>query len=235
MIVIVSARAIAVASLFAMAPVLVAQNTVTSDAATMGALDLIEDATARSAIRTLITDAAAHGLPTAPLVTKVREGLAKRATPDRIRSATNLLAQRLAVASSALAPSRSAEELAAGADALQVGVPQGTLRDMRRVWPTKPLTVPLGVLAEMIASGVPHASASRRVRDLLLKGASTAQLASLGANVRADIVAGLAPDAAMELRSRGVLSLIRAEASLSTVGPASPSTPIRPGTPPVKR
>ncbi len=230
-----SARAIAAAALFVVAPVLAAQSATTPDAATTGALELIGDAAARTAIRTLITDAAANGLPTAPLVTKVREGVAKRATPDRIRTATNLLAQRLAVASAALAASRGAEELAAGADALQVGVPPGTLRDMRRIWPAKPLTVPLGVLAEMITSGVPHASASRRVRDLLLKGANTAQLASLGANVRADIAAGLAPDAAMELRSRGVLSLIHSEGALNSMGTAAPGTPIRPGTPPIKR
>jgi len=238
-IVLGSARAVVAATVFAVAPALVAQRAVTPDAATtgatIGALDLIDDVATRTAIRTLIAEAAANGLPTAPLVTKVREGVAKRAAPDRIRTATSLLAQRLAVAVAALATSRGDEELAAGADALQVGVRQGTLSDMRRIWPTKSLTVPLGVLVEMITSGVPHASASKRVRDLLLKGANTAQLASLGANVRADIAAGLAPDAAMELRSKGVLSLIHSEAVLTLSSPASPGTPIRPGPPPVKR
>ncbi len=180
----------------------------TQDGSVNAALGLIDDTVARDALRSIIADAAANGLPTSPLVTKLREGVAKHASADRIRSATNLLAQRLATAAGALAPSRSADELAAGADALQVGVPATTLKEMRVIWPAKPLTVPLGVLTEMVSSGVSHANASRRVRELLVKGATAAQIAALGTNVRADIAAGLAPDASMELRSKGVLSLL---------------------------
>jgi hypothetical protein len=200
---------------FAAAP-LAAQDAVPFDA--------IGDGEARSAIRTLIADAAARGLPTAPLVTKVREGLAKHAAPDRIRVATAALVDRLQTAAAALAPSRTPEELAAAADALQAGIPVTTLRDMRKLWPAKPLTVPLGVLSEMVANGVSHASATRRVRELLVRGATTAQLASLGTNVQADIAAGLAPDAAMELRSKGVLSLLlnNAAANANTLAPAAP-------------
>lgn len=186
--------------------------------------DAIADEPARTAIRTIIADAAARGLPTAPLVTKVREGIAKKAAPDRIRSATALLLDRLAVASAAIAPTRSSDELAAAADALQAGIPAATLRDMRKLWPAKPLTVPLGVLAEMVANGVSRPVATRRVRDLLVKGANLTQLASLGTNVRNDIAAGLAPDAAMELRSKGVLSLIESQAAFGI----SASTPPRP-------
>ena len=189
--------------------------------------DAITDAPARTAIRAIIADAAARGLPTAPLVTKVREGLAKRATPDRIRSATALLMNRLAIAAEAIAPSRSSDELAAAADALQAGIPAATLRDMRALWPAKPLTVPLGVLAEMVANGVSRAVATRRVRDLLVKGASLTQFASLGTTVRNDIAAGLAPDAAMELRSKGVLSLIEAQTAVGTTTSGPPRPPGR--------
>ena len=215
---------IAVAAL-GCAPALHAQD-LAVPATTTATLELIDNAVVRLALRTLIADAAANGLPTAPLVTKVREGVAKHAEPERIRTATSLLAQRLGVAASALAPSRSSEELAAGADALQAGVPSATLRSMRRDWPSKPLTIPLGVLAEMVASGVPHASASRRVHALLAKGATSGQLASLGTSVRADIAAGLAPDAAMELRSKGVLSLLNQQQSQISI--AAPVSPLRP-------
>ena len=192
-------------------------------------LDGVADAEAHAALRALLDDAAAKGVPTAPLVTKVREGLAKGATPDRIRSATAALAQRLEAAADALAPTRSVEEVSAGAGALQSGVPVATLRDMRRVWPAKPLTVPLGVLTELVQSGVPQANATKRVRELLVKGASTAQLAALGTTVRADIAAGLAPDASLELRSKGVLSLLHSQSLPSIAAP-----PIRPGQPPRK-
>ncbi len=189
--------------------------------------DAIGDEPARTAIRTMIADAAARGLPTAPLVTKVREGIAKKATADRIRTATAALMDRLAVASQAIAPTRGSDELAAAADALQAGIPAATLRDMRKLWPAKPLTVPLGVLSEMVANGVSRPVATRRVRDLLIKGANTAQLASLGTNVRNDIAAGLAPDAAMELRSKGVLSLIESQVQMGITTSTPPRPPVR--------
>ncbi|MBL0938824.1 MAG: hypothetical protein IBJ03_08010 [Gemmatimonadaceae bacterium] len=190
--------------------------------------DAIGDDGTRTAIRTIIADAAARGLPTAPLVTKVREGIAKKAAPDRIRTATSALAGRLAVAADALAPTRSNEELAAAADALQAGIPVSTLRDMRKLWPGKPLTVPLGVLAEMVQSGVSKQVATQRVRDLLVKGATAGQFASLGTNVRDDIASGLAPDAAMELRSKSVLSVLNSQQGLfNGLTPAAP-TNIRP-------
>jgi len=192
------------------------------DVATSSALEGLADANAQAALRAMLDGAAAKGIPTSPLVTKVREGIAKGATPDRIRTVAAALMQRLETAAAALAPTRATEEVSAGADALQTGIPATTLRDMRKVWPDKPLTVPLGVLTELVQSGVPHANATKRVRELLVKGATTAQLAALGTNVRNDIAAGLAPDASMELRSKGVLSQLHSQ-SLPTI-----AAPIRP-------
>jgi hypothetical protein len=160
-------------------------------------------------------------------VTKVREGLAKKASPDRIRVATAQLLDRLAAAAGAIAPSRSSDELTAAADALQAGIPVSTLRDMRTLWPARPLTVPLGVLSEMVANGVSRAVATRRVRELLVKGANTTQFAALGTSVRSDIAAGLAPDAAMELRSKGVLSLIESQAAFGLTNEAPRRPPDR--------
>jgi hypothetical protein len=210
-----------------------ATRTLRAQEASIGAsIAALTDERARTAVRIIFQEAVAKGIPTAPLVTKLREGLAKQAEPERIRTATALLAKRLESAADALAPSRSAEELSAGADALQVGVGVGTLRDMRRLWPVKPLTVPLGVLAELVVSGVPQSTATRRVRELLIQGANTAQLAALGTNVRADVAAGLAPDASLELRSKGVLSLLLQQnvtgVSATTPGQPLPTRPIRP-------
>ena len=204
------------------ATMFVAPKAFAQEATAASALDGLSDASAQAALRAMLDGAAAKGIPTSPLVTKVREGIAKGATPDRIRTATAALMTRLESAATALAPTRSTEEVSAGADALQSGIPAATLRDMRKVWPDKPLTVPLGVLTELVQSGVPHANATRRVRELLVKGATTAQLAALGTNVRSDIAAGLAPDASMELRSKGVLSQLHSQ-SLPTI-----AAPIRP-------
>ncbi|WP_310570603.1 hypothetical protein [Gemmatimonas sp.] len=212
-----AARVALVALLFGAAP-LRAQDASPFDA-------IADDAT-KAALRSIIADAAARGLPTGALVTKVREGIAKHAAPERIRSATALLADRLAVANTAIAPTRSSDELTAAADALQVGIPASTLRDMRQLWPQRPLTVPLGVLSELVASGVSKPIATRRVRDLLMKGANTTQFALLGTSVQSDIAAGLAPDASMELRSKGVLSLI--EQRSTGAGVTSEGSPTRP-------
>ncbi len=213
--------AIGVGASLAVAPRLLAQQS-----AATASLESLTDERTRAALRTIFEEASAKGIPTAPLVTKVREGVAKRAEPERIRVATAQLAARLERAADALAPSRSVEELSAGADVLQVGIGAGTLRDMRRVWPARPLTVPLGVLAELVASGVPQANATRRVRELLVQGATTTQLAALGTTVRADISAGLAPEASMELRSKGVLSLLQQNALSATI--IDPGMPPRP-------
>ena len=204
------------------ATMFVAPKAFAQEATAASALDGLSDASAQAALRAMLAGAAAKGIPTSPLVTQVREGIAKGATPDRIRTATAALMTRLESAATALAPTRSTEEVSAGADALQSGIPANTLRDMRKVWPDKPLTVPLGVLTELVQSGVPHANATKRVRELLVKGATTAQLAALGTNVRSDIAAGLAPDASMELRSKGVLSQLHSQ-SLPTI-----AAPIRP-------
>lgn len=215
-----------------------AQQTPTSNAPSAALVSAtiaqLPDVDAQQAVRTAIDDAQARGLPATPLITKVREGLAKGAPPQRIGAATIALGKRLASASAALAPTQSVEELVAGADVLQVGIAAATLRDMRLLWPAKALTVPLGVLAELVASGVPASNATVRVRELLSRGATTTQLAALSNTIRADVAAGLAPDAALELRSKGVLSMLSAPAAnaltASPVGPTtgSPPTGIRP-------
>lgn len=176
-------------------------------------------------LRTLIDGAATRGVPAEPLLAKVREGVAKGSDAARIREAVRLLAQRMERAGKALAPAYSIGELTAGAGALQSGVTPGTLRDLRTAWPDRPLTVPLGVLTEMVADGVPRSAAAARLRELMTRGASGAQLIALGTSIRADVAAGYAPGAALDLRAKGVLSLL-ANPFKSSIAPASP--PIRP-------
>lgn len=182
-----------------------------------------------AALRTLIEDAPGRGVPVEPLLTKVREGIAKGSDAVRIREAVRVLSARLETAKAALEPGYSVGELAAGAGALQSGVAPSTLRDLRKLWPDRPVTVPLGVLTEMVADGVPSRSASGRLRELMVHGATGSQLVALGSSIRADVAAGYAPGTALELRSKGVLSLL-ANPLKSTIGPAT--TPTRPTRPP---
>ncbi len=177
------------------------------------------------ALRELLIAAPARGVPAEPLLTKVREGIAKGSDGARIREAVRVLSTRLDTAARALAPSYSPSELTAGAGALQIGVSPAVLRDLRRVWVDKPLTVPLGVLTEMVIDGVPLKLASSRLRELMQRGATGAQLVTLGTSIREDVAAGYAPGTALELRAKGVFSLL-ANPFKSSIGPAT--TPVRP-------
>ena len=191
------------------------------------ALESLPDGAARDAIRATVAAADSRGVPTAPLFTKVQEGVAKQAAPSRIADAVRLLATRLTTATEALAVALSADEVAAGAEALQVGVPAPTLRELRKRWATTPLTVPLGVMTQMVASGVPVSRASSQVRLLLERGATPTQLVALTNSVQADVASGMAPDVAFTLRSSGLLSGADGLTTTS-VAPPSNRAPPRP-------
>ena len=190
-------------------------------------MEALHDASARDAVRGILAAAPARGIPVEPLLTKVREGIAKRSTPERIRDAVSALASRLETAATGVRPVHSVDELAAAAGALQAGVPVGTLREMRKTWTGRPLTVPLGVVTELVVNGAPASEAGKRVRELMRAGATPAQLVAMGGAVRADVAAGLAPGHSLALRSKGVLSLLGAPPLSTTI-----QSPIRPDRPP---
>ena len=207
-----------------------AQTAPASHAAT---IDAMGDVPARVAVREILDGAPARGIPVEPLLTKVREGIAKRSNPDRIRDAVQTLSRRLEQAHGALDPVYSVAELSAGASAIQIGVPVRTLQELRFLSPATPLTVPLGVLTEMIADGVPARPAAEKVKQLVGRGATSKHLIAMGAEVRADVASGMAPGTALELRSKRVISLLvnpSQPAFGQSVGPASPPSPppIRP-------
>lgn len=186
----------------------------------------VADIRARTSIQQTLKATSAKGVPVDALVGKIREGVSKRSDPEQIDAAVKTLAKRLEISHAALAPTFSISELSAGADALEVGVPASALRDFRKLWRMKPLTVPLGILYELVARDVPVTIAVKRIRELMDKGANDSQLARLSTQVLADVDAGLKPDAALELRAKGVMSLLSAPVGTATIIPSKP--PIRP-------
>lgn len=171
-------------------------------------LDATADAGVRRAVEREVVTARSIGLPEGLLIAKANEGIAKRATPKRITDAVAALGKRLQVARNQLAPNPSEDEIAAGADALYVGVPAPILKKMRAAWPNRSLALPLGVLTELVAKGLPADRAARTVTDLMTRGASNVQLYTLAQSVQGDVAAGWAPEAALDLRARGVMSLL---------------------------
>lgn len=192
---------------------------------------LASDPVAADSLRRVLARAEAAGVPIDPLTLKVREGIAKQAPPMRIVDATARLSDRLRVARSALAPTTASDEITAGADALQVGVRPTLLQELRRRFPSTSLTIPLGVLTQLVASGVSTARASALVRELLERGASPPQLIALSTDVQRDVVAGLSPNVALALRSGGLFSSLAAAApavsgdATNTIGGSRPPRP----------
>lgn len=157
-------------------------------------------ATVHADLVAAIDSAAARGLPAEPLVQKALEGATKRAQPQRIISAVRTLASELQTARLALGPDASDADLIAAASALHAGVAPEVLRRLRKDRPRQPLTIALGVMAELIGRGVTATQATQTVLALVEGGARDETLVAFGREVERDISTGAPPSAATEIR-----------------------------------
>lgn len=123
------------------------------------------DPVTRPLVAALIDSAHGAALPTEPLLQRALEGATKRASSDRIVAAVRRLAADLGQARDALGSTAPPAELTAGAAALRAGARPTTLSALRRTR-RESLTVPLAVLADLVASGVPVDSAAAAVLTL---------------------------------------------------------------------
>jgi hypothetical protein len=154
-----------------------------------------------SDVNVILEEARADSLPTGPLVSKALEGAAKKAPGPRIVAAVRRLKGSMHDARGALGPGSTESELAAGAGALLAGVPGDTLRRLRAVRPRESLTVPLVVLADLVARKVPPGAASSAVLDASRAGVRDSDLLRMRESVERNIRAGASPAAALD-RSR---------------------------------
>jgi hypothetical protein len=152
------------------------------------------DAATRPTVAALLDSARAAALPTEPLVQRALEGATKRASGDVIVAAVRRLAADLGHARSALGSTASAAELTAGAAALRAGASSTVLASLRQTR-REPLTVPLAVLADLVASGVPVDSAAAAVLALAAQ-ARDADLVEFRRAVERNIALGAPPAAA---------------------------------------
>lgn len=156
---------------------------------------------AHAEVIAVIDSARSVGLPHEPLVQKALEGATKRADGRRIVQAVRTLAGELRTARLALGADASEADLVAGASALHAGVSPDVLKRLRRDRPKAPLTIALGVMAELIARGVPVAQTTKTVLALVENGARDDALVAFGRDVERDIGQGAPPGAATEIRS----------------------------------
>ena len=171
--------------------------------------------------------AAKLGLPEAPLVSRARLGYSYNASVKRIGDVMHALTDRMVMARNALTPVQADAELEAGANAIQSGVPERVLRNLRTAQPVRSLAVPIGVLQELVLRGVPWKQAAVKVDSMLKRNVADVQIALLGRDIQADIASGLAPSVALDVRSRGVLSLPQGAVQGSAVAPTTIRPPPR--------
>ena len=185
------------------------------------------DSATAAAIAPIVEQARDEKLPVAPLYAKAREGQVQRVPVVKIEAAVRTLADRMRAANEALAPDASEQELHAAADAIKSGVPAETLRAMRKAGGDGSLAVPIGVLTQLIARGVPVERASMEVVALLQKGAVARNFIALEESVRQDVLAGRRPDESLDLRLKGIIPNLPQSAGASATG-LSASSPKRP-------
>jgi hypothetical protein len=191
-----------------------------------GAPVALDSATA-AAIEPIVAQARANQLPVDLLYVKAREGQVMRAPLTAVTAAVRALADRLRMAHDALAPNPSDQELRAAVDAIKAGVPSESLRAMRKAARDESLAVPLGVLTQLVVSGVPVEKASMRVVDLLQRGAGPKNFIALNESVRPDVAAGRRPDESLDLRLKGITPNLPQSAATTDAGLQS-AAPKRP-------
>ena len=178
------------------------------------------DAATRPAVAALVDSARAASLPTEPLVQRALEGATKRASGEVIVAVVRRLAVDLGRAREALGSTASPAELSAGAAALRAGASQTTLAELRHAR-REPLIVPLAVLADLVASGVPVDSAAAAVLALS-RQARDAELVEFRRAVERDIALGAPPAAA---------TAAAATTTMASYGVNAGARPQRPGRP----
>jgi hypothetical protein len=186
------------------------------------------DTLTANALRLLLDDAAAKGLPMAPLINRALEGAARRVGGQRILSVVRAHAAALAEAKLALGEGSAVAELDAGATALRAGIDARTLTVVRGTRPNGTAVTALVVLTDVVKRGVPASTAREAVATIARTPRSDDALLGLQATVAKNAQRG--PGMALDALNRYVRGAVT-----GTVSPSTPATndrkPVRPPDP----
>jgi hypothetical protein len=152
------------------------------------------DAGTAARVAELVDSARVERLPAEPLVQKALEGATMGASSERIARAVQTLLGNLRGARAALGPAATEPDLVAGASSLRAGVTAAALRQLRASRPGQPLAVPLAVLTDLIARGMPQAEAETSVLALARDGGGDAEFLALRRRLEGDMESGDAPE-----------------------------------------
>ena len=162
------------------------------------------DATSFRTLSALLDSARIAGLPSAPLISKAQEGLLKKAQPIAIVAAARNLLARMRVSRDALGTA-TPSEIEAGASALRAGASSAQLSELRLSRAGRNVAVPLMVVADLLARGVPRDTAARAVQAMITANATDDAFNALRMNIERDISGGMSPAVAAGLRYRALL------------------------------
>jgi hypothetical protein len=182
------------------------------------------DRRVQTEVGALLDSARLLGIPAEPVVDKALEGAAKRAPNDRILVVVRSRFRELVAARAALGSGAMEPEIIAAADALHAGASAQVISTLRRQRPSVPLTIPLAVLADLIARGVPADTASSAVLALAATPATDAQFAALRNDIESDIAKGAPPAIAASVRTRGLPPGARIPTAAEAAAPTGGNT-----------
>jgi hypothetical protein len=144
-------------------------------------------------VSAVVREARAAGLPADPLLARAFEGASRGADGDGIVAGVRRLAAALGSARGALGPGSQPDEMVAGASALAAGVPADSLARLRLARPGGNLVIPLVVLCDLVARGVPVGTASQAVVTASRAGASDGALLRIRERIHSRIENGGPP------------------------------------------
>ena len=183
------------------------------------------DTLTANALRVLLDDAAAKGLPMGPLINRALEGAARRVSGQRILSVVRAHAAALTEAKAALGEGSTVAELDAGATALRAGIDARSLTVVRGTRQHGTAVTALVVLTDVVKRGVPTATAREAVATIARNPRSDDALLGLQATVAKNAQRG--PGMALDALNRYVRGTVT-----GTLSPSTPETsdrkPVRP-------
>ena len=144
-------------------------------------------------VAALVNEARAAGLPTDPLIARAFEGASRGADAAGIVSGVRRQAGAQSAARGALGTGSQPDEIVAGASALLAGVPADSLAHLRLARPGGSLVIPLVVLCDLVARGVPADAASVAVVSAARAGATDNVLLRIRERIHTGIENGGAP------------------------------------------
>lgn len=144
-------------------------------------------------VSAVVREARAMGLPTDPLIARAFEGASRGADDAGLVAGVRRQASALAAARTSLGVASPSDEIVAGASALLAGVPADSLSRLRAVRPGGSLVIPLVVLCDLVARGVPVNVASVAVVTAARAGATDGALLRIRERIHTRIENGGAP------------------------------------------